>query len=505
MACSVGLIAGVAAAIAPAWTAARLPVLVALSGRRPATTSARRTLLLGMTLIATSIGLTATGTAWLLTNRSDSVAPLLLGVGAIAGVLGFGAWSPWLVEHLEWLGSRLPLAGRIALRDTARARSRTAPIVTAVLAGLAAAIAISTAVASTRDQFGGGPWMRPDQLIVSGQEALDLGPEVAGRLSAIAAAEVPQPGFISIDGSERSLEVQITQNGEAPHLEPSNPCSDCRDFYGPSVATPDLLAALGVPPDAREIAPDSVLLLVNGPFNAHAATMAVSEWEEQQMGTDDSTIVQRYTHVETLPARAVDVGAAANGRFATMFIAPETAARLGFRPYDLEADNDYLIRLDRPVAEGDLEFAASLLVDSRFTFADASLPRANPTDLARLIVTFLSVALALTITAIAVALGESESRGDQRALLAIGADPALRRRIVAARAGVIALLAALLAVPAGLLPVWGLLASRDKPVVIPLPELLAILVLLPVVAIVGSLLLSRPIPGWSAFREVSSG
>ena len=503
LACAAGLLAGIAAAAAPAWTAARLAPLVALSGRRPPPTSARRTLLLGIVLVAISMGLTATATAWLLANRADGVAALLLGAGAIAGVLGFGACSPWLVERLEWLGSRLPLAGRIALRDAARARSRTAPIVTAVLAGLAAAIAISTAVASTRDLFSGGPWMRPDQLIVSGQEATNLGPEVAVRLSAIAAADVPQPGFISIDGSDRNLEVRITENGEAPQLDPNIPC-DCPDFYGPSVATPDLLEALGVPPDATELAPDTVLLLVDGPFDAHAATIAVSEWDELQMGPDDTTFVQRYTHVETLPARAVDVGAAANGRFATIFIAPETAARLGFRPYDLEADEEFVIRLDRPVTEGDIEFAASLLVDSRFTYADASLPRANPTDLARFIVTLLSVVLALTITAIAVALGESESRADQRALLAIGADPALRRRIVAARAGVIALLAAILAVPAGLLPVWGLLASRDQPVVIPLPELLVIMVLLPAVAIAGSLLFSRSLPAWSAFREISS-
>jgi putative ABC transport system permease protein len=187
-----------------------------------------------------------------------------------------------------------------------------------------------------------------------------------------------------------------------------------------------------------------------------------------------------------------------------MFIAPETAARLGFRPYDLEPRTEFLIRLDRSVTERDVEFAASLLGDSPSTFAEAALPRANPTDMG-LIVAVLSVVLALTITAIAVALGESESRADQRALLAIGADPALRRRIVAARAGVIAAVAALLAVPAGLLPVWGVLAGRDQPVVIPLPELLAILVLLPFAAIAGALLLSRPIPGWSAFRDASSG
>jgi putative ABC transport system permease protein len=105
------------------------------------------------------------------------------------------------------------------------------------------------------------------------------------------------------------------------------------------------------------------------------------------------------------------------------------------------------------------------------------------------------------VTGIAVALGEAESRPEQRTLLAIGADRRVRRRIAAARAGVIALLGGSLAIPAGLLPVWGLLASRGAPLVVPVPEILAALAILPLLAIAGTWLLSRPIPDWSAFRE----
>ena len=64
-------------------------------------------------------------------------------------------------------------------------------------------------------------------------------------------------------------------------------------------------------------------------------------------------------------------------------------------------------------------------------------------------------------------------------LLAIGADRRLRRRITAARAGVIALLGGILAAP---LPVWG---SRDAQgaAVVPVPEVIAAVALLPVLAI----------------------
>lgn len=115
-----------------------------------------------------------------------------------------------------------------------------------------------------------------------------------------------------------------------------------------------------------------------------------------------------------------------------------------------------------------------------------------------------SLLFALTVTGIAVALGEAESRPEQQTLLAVGADPRLRRRITAARAGIIALLGGLLAVPAGLLPVWGLLLSRRSPLVVPTLEVVAVVALLPVLAIAATWLLSRPIPDWSAFRGRAS-
>ncbi|CAN5703124.1 hypothetical protein BH23CHL7_BH23CHL7_24890 [soil metagenome] len=502
-ACGVALLAGLCAAAAPAWTAARMPALVALSGRRPPASGARRTLILGIVLVAVSVAMTGFGASMLLLDSSDSGAPFLLVGGAILGVLGFGACSPWLAERLEWMGHRLPLVGRIALRDAARARSRTAPIVTATLAGLAAAIAVSSIVASTSSAYNAEwrPWARPDQLLLIGEDATRLGPAVAAQMSAVAGAAVPE--IVRSDGSPGNLHVFVTRDGDAPLIRPDEEfvCSDCPNFW-PGVAGPAFLAALGVPADARAVPPDSVLLLVDESFEARAATIVVEQFEEQGETPDGGILyTTRYSAVETLPARVAVVGAAAGGRFPTALLAAETAARLGFQA--VEGYSGYVVRLNRPVTEADIAFAGSLLTDSERTFAEASFRPLDPNASARGIVTGLSVLLALTITAIAVALGESEARADQRALLAVGADPRLRRRIVAARAGVIALLAVVLAVPAGLLPVWGLFASRDQPVVVPLPEVLVIVAVLPLAAIAGALLLSRPIPAWSAFRDIS--
>jgi hypothetical protein len=66
---------------------------------------------------------------------------------------------------------------------------------------------------------------------------------------------------------------------------------------------------------------------------------------------------------------------------------------------------------------------------------------------------------------------------------------------------VIAVLAGVLAVPAGLLPVWGVLVPIGWPIVVPIPEVLAALLVLPAAAVAGGLLLSRPLPEWAARRD----
>ena len=180
-------------------------------------------------------------------------------------------------------------------------------------------------------------------------------------------------------------------------------------------------------------------------------------------------------------------------------LAASVAERLGISRGS--NDQNYILRLAHPATEEELASAARIAG----TYADTWITTARPPDVAggafHWVLISLSLLFALTVTGIAVALGEAESRPDQRTLLAIGADPRVRRRITAARAGVIALLGGVLAVPAGLLPVWGLLASHGAPLVVPLPEVIAAVAVLPVLAIGAAWLLGRPIPEWGAFRE----
>jgi hypothetical protein len=70
---------------------------------------------------------------------------------------------------------------------------------------------------------------------------------------------------------------------------------------------------------------------------------------------------------------------------------------------------------------------------------------------------------------------------------------------------VLALLAGVLSVPAGLLPIWGIFVSRHSAIAVPTIEIAGAVLVLPVLAVLSSWLLSRPIPDWNAFRNVRPG
>lgn len=502
LAAGIGVFAALLAAAVPAWTAARLPVLVALSGRRPAPNPARRMLLVGIVLIAVGVALTAGGAA-MRRDWGDQMGVLLLLAGAVVGILGFGAWSPWLVESFDRLGARLPAAGRIALRDTARARSRSGPIVTAILASLAATVALAAYIASTQavSDAKWKPWARPDQILLAGEDAVRLGPSIARELGAISAAPIPSltgsadPSraveFFYGDGLEGAPDV--TWEGDRWEGGGTS-CADCVGAaFMPTIGDTQLLAAFGAESATGDLDRGMVVLSLQQPLEVRQVTAVISS-------ITSDTGQPRFVESVALPARVVVTGIGEQHYLPDALISPGLAARLGFATGE---GNRYVFRLGHPVGEADLAQAAALVAPYYpETWADASLGPPHPGEGLRWLMLIGSLLLALSVTGIAVALGEAESRPDQRTLLAVGADPGIWRRIAAARAGVLALLAGALAVPAGLLPTWGLLASRDGPLVVPLPEVMVAIVLLPLAGIVGALLISRPIPAWSALREV---
>jgi putative ABC transport system permease protein len=502
---AVGFLAAMVASIVPARTVSRVPVLLALSGRRPTQSSARRTLWFGLGAVGLAATMTVVG-ATMRNAGSDSVSIALLAAGAVLSTLGFGACGPWLLERLERLATRLPLAGRIAFRDTARARSRSSPIVTAILAGCAAAIALG-AWQTSRDAEnleGWVPVLYPDQLVFSGSEPSAAGERLVDEGTAVAGVRVPQlvPGDESVG---IRFQLPDARDADGKLVNVLDECVNCNPgAFAPfevtniAPATPEILAMANAESAAQELREGRAVILAN-PRVATASTLEILVFSDPTQ--------EAPSHRLTVPVRVIQVqvpGAILPGAF----LPDATIRQLGLvetkddGPY---GTSPYVVRYDHPVTEADLQHAQEVAALFPETFADTLSAPERPGAEFRLVIIALVLLFAVSVTGIAIALGEAESRPEQRSLLALGADPRLRRRIAAARAGVLALLAGVLAVPAGLLPIWGIFASRDASLAVPMLEISGAVIALPVLAVLSSWLLSRPIPDWNAFRSVGAG
>jgi putative ABC transport system permease protein len=501
---AVGFGAAMFAALVPARTVARVPVLLALSGRRPAQAPARRTLWLGLGVVALAAAMTVIGATVVFTGDS-SIRYLLLIGGAVLSTLGFGACGPWLLERMDRVASRLPLAGRIAFRDTARARSRSSPIVTAILAGCAAAIALG-AWQTSRDQESIAAWvpsLYQDQLALNGPDAAAAGNVLSSENGAIGGTLIP---YLAFGDPTVTVNYQLpdARDDDGKLINLLDQCANCSadafeplEAWRPAPATPAVLAMAGASPYASDLAAGRAVVLSNRAASASKLTIVV------QRDPGDSSTVQRVT----LPIRLVRVSVA-GGTMPDLFLPDVTVRQLGLIDPTGRSDfgdPPFVVRYDHPVTDTDLAHAQD--VASRFidTSALIDTPPVRQGGEFRILIIGLVLLFAVSVTGIAIALGEAESRPEQRSLLAIGADPRLRRRIAAARAAVMALMAGLLAVPAGLLPIWGIFVSRGSGLAVPTIEIAGAVIALPVLAIAASWLLSRPIPDWNAFRNVRPG
>lgn len=179
-----GVLAAASAAAVPLYFAVRIPIRAALAGHRPLTTRPRGWFRAG--LLALGVGLAL---SLLPGSTYPLVDTLKILVAPILGVLGWGALSPWVLDGLAHHASTLPLAGRLAVRDAGRFRSRNGPVVTAVVAAMSLSVATAVFVASLGtaiDQF--PPPLRDDQFLVGGPAAEQVARRCAESLPCLAMA-----------------------------------------------------------------------------------------------------------------------------------------------------------------------------------------------------------------------------------------------------------------------------------------------------------------------------
>src|SRR5215207_7163304 len=160
-----------AAAWWPGRAAARLPVMLALSGRPPRPRPARYSAIAAAALIAVGIACLA------LSSRDR---PPLIVAGIVATILGTLLLGPLAIRIFSGVAGRVSIAPRLALRDLARYQARSG----AALAAVTLALGIAATVA----------------IVASAEEARSAGepPNLSEQQIRVYLGATPAPDFIAI-------------------------------------------------------------------------------------------------------------------------------------------------------------------------------------------------------------------------------------------------------------------------------------------------------------------
>jgi len=445
-----------AAAWWPGRAAARLPVMLALSGRPPRPRPARYSAIAAAALIAVGIACLA------LSSRDR---PPLIVAGIVATILGSLLLGPLAIRIFSGVAGRVSIAPRLALRDLARYQARSGAALAAVTLALGIAATVVIVNSAEEAKSAGEPpnlserqirvytgaTPAPDFIAIQTPAELE---RMAARVSQVAAGVddatvVPlqsaiergaESGVADVRGLHaevlrRKVDDRKSWSGRAMFC-PAEPPASC--YLAESrlyVATPALLSYLGIDPATVD---PSVDFLVD-------STVRTDELVTVSMGTTrarSGEVTERaVANVQRIDSRKLfGSPKEETGLAPTSFITLDGLRRRGWR----QTPSGWLVESRRPLTSDQIADARELAADAGLTIE----VRREPTSYATVTAFAIGAGalLALGILALTVGLIRSESAGDLRTLTATGATSAIRRTLTAATAGALALLGALLGV-----------------------------------------------------------
>ena len=260
----VGMLLAVLTATAASWwparAAARVPVTAALSERPPAPRPAHRSALLAGALLALGVGMIWWADPNRVTQRAQPSKDIALMVGVVAISLGVLLLGPIVLRTVGRSARRLPVIGRLALRDLARFQARSGMALGAV--SLAVGIPIAVVITSSVGRAGAdeGDLSERDLLLRIGDAEDDMveanPPDDLDRMAAEVDTLARRLGDAAVAPLEMPVEAaseQIPGFDVRPGVAVGVPVDDdvLQDvpLY---VATPVLLDQLGVDPDSLD-------------------------------------------------------------------------------------------------------------------------------------------------------------------------------------------------------------------------------------------------------------
>jgi putative ABC transport system permease protein len=513
---ALAVFSGLLAALVPAWTAARQPVVAALRGLYAVTRLRRRWALLGLVTLLSGIALTAFGA-----SRADDTTSM---AGMVLGEIGLVLCTPALVGLVARLGSRFPLSARIALRDVGRNRAAAAPAISAVLAAVAVSTLAGVMIASGTGRYthSDSPQLVPTGWVTAQVNDRSFGPDqdpppeppdaAFPALAAAMSATIPVTTTVPIGrpmcGTETCwISTERSADRKCPYFDQgrlsreqqraarNDPrCEQAiRQSWGPSFSQVVIDAKdLGTIVSLDGAALDAATAMLRSGGVLVADEFAVSDGHSALGISDDSGEPRKAR----LPALALP-----KADSPVVVISPEGIARLGLtvRPAGYIGVTDH----EPTQAEEDAFLAAAAKIEGSWQIGVEDPPTPEPN---RFLVVLAIVAGFVTIGAagIATGLAAAEGRADLTTLAAVGASPGVRRMLSLSRTGIVAGLGSALGLLAGLGAAAAVVAGSNRalaytwpafeqpmPYVVPWTNVVVSLVVIPVVAMLGAALFTR--------------
>ncbi|TNM36653.1 ABC transporter permease [Nocardioides albidus] len=490
----VGVLSGVLAAVVPAIGAARKQPLDALSGRfRVTRRRSRRVGIAGGVAVLAGVLLGLAGSAQMaddfheyaetlasvrrtgtsLMTPSPTIPIALVLAGAVLAIAGLVLAMPVVLGALGRLAARLPLPARLAVRDADRHRHRTGPATSAIMLAVAGSVVAACAIAGT-ERAEESRWVPQLPLhtmqiyssydVGDGQQTADA---AARRAAAVLpGAEVLEPAGLGYQTAPSQQDENNAQPLSEIWFNSFEDCSSSCVSYGgggsAAIADPALVRlTLG-----RDLTADESAALDRGEVLALSPALVgpdgkVSASLDARVEVrDDGSYSEEDIPKLSLPAHVVK-RKTYYGALPSVFMSAETAQRAGL--VALPSANMRTLTFSSDATPAQIRAALKAARTGHRTEAWVQQPYQARDRLALLAVGGLAGLVTLIGVAIAVALSAAEGRRELATLSAVGADPAVRRRLAGAQALVIAGVGALVGVVLGISVSYALRATFGAP------------------------------------------
>jgi putative ABC transport system permease protein len=395
-------------------------------------------------------------------------------VGAIGLVLGVLLVIPALLLLFGRMTARLPVAPRMATRDAARHRSRSAPTVAAILAGVTALTAFSIGLASdTKQQVaqyvpqglpGEGVLHTGDAetLLAASAALAEIGTGVVqtpfllvraaedpfGPPTAPGTEAEPQPFVVAlVPGC--TLAESIVQNSPDAHCIGLGTHASNNGFIGVLPAA-EIARRLHLGDAQRQVVEQGgIAVAVPSLAKLPSVTMVDGTFVLDQNSYAPNQVVEKAR--SSLPVVAVASSARGGGVMpdqSSAFVTPETAKRLGWPTQQQSvllraADGGAIDKATETRLDERLGDQGGLYVERGFQRYDQGVMR---------VMFGIAAFLILVVTLISTALSMAEQQADMATFAAVGATRRTRRALAASQAMVVGFVGAVLGIAMGLVP-----------------------------------------------------